>query len=81
MIVRKNQMRASKIMQQRILSTGNIEVYFNSETDEVLGDTVVTGVRIKNANTAETKEISIEGFFVAIGHKPNSDIFKDYRVG
>ena len=78
MIVRKDQMRASKIMQQRVLSTGNIEVYFNSETDEVLGDTVVTGVRIKNANTAETKEISIEGFFVAIGHKPNSDIFKDY---
>ena len=78
MIVRKNQMRASKIMQERVMKTQNIEVYFNAETDEILGDAVVTGVRIKNANTGETKEIAIEGFFVAIGHKPNSDIFKDY---
>ena len=53
-------------------------MYFNSETDEILGESVVTGVRIKNATTGVTKEIPIDGFFVAIGHKPNSDIFKDY---
>jgi thioredoxin reductase (NADPH) len=78
MIVRKDQMRASKIMQRRVMAVPNIEVYFNSETDEILGDAVVTGVRIKHTSTGETKEIPIEGFFVAIGHKPNSDIFKDY---
>jgi thioredoxin reductase (NADPH) len=61
-----------------VLKTPNIHVYYNSETDEVLGDAVVTGVRIKNAATGEVKEIPIEGFFVAIGHKPNSDVFKDY---
>lgn len=78
MIVRKNQMRASKIMQERVMATPNIEVYYNSETDEILGDAVVTGVRIKDSQTGETKEIPIEGFFVAIGHRPNSDIFKAY---
>lgn len=78
MIVRKNHMRASSIMQQRVLATPNIEVYFNSITEEILGDAVVTGVRIKEIDTGATKEIPIEGFFVAIGHKPNSDIFKDY---
>lgn len=78
MIVRKNQMRASRIMQDRVMKTPNIEVYFNSETEEILGDAVVTGVRIKNTLSGELKEVSIEGFFVAIGHKPNSDIFKDY---
>ncbi|MBT1688699.1 thioredoxin-disulfide reductase [Dawidia soli] len=78
MIVRKDHMRASKIMQDRVLKTPNIHVYWNSETDEVLGDAVVTGVRIKNSVTGEVKEVPIEGFFVAIGHKPNSDVFKDY---
>jgi thioredoxin reductase (NADPH) len=78
MIVRKGHMRASKIMQERVMKTPNIAVYFNSETDDILGDAVVTGVRIKNAITSETKEIAIEGFFVAIGHTPNSGIFKDY---
>jgi thioredoxin reductase (NADPH) len=78
MIVRKGHMRASKIMQERVMKTPNIAVYFNSETDDILGDAVVTGVRIKNAITGETKEIAIEGFFVAIGHTPNSGIFKDY---
>jgi thioredoxin reductase (NADPH) len=78
MIVRKDHMRASKIMQDRVLKTPNIHVYYNAETDEVLGDAVVTGVRIKNSATGEIKEIPIEGFFVAIGHKPNSDIFKNY---
>jgi len=78
MIVRKNHMRASRIMQDRVMKSPNIEVYFDSETDEILGESVVTGVRIKNATTGVTTEIPIDGFFVAIGHKPNSDIFKDY---
>lgn len=77
MIVRKSEMRASKIMQERVLKTANIKVYFNSETDEILGDTKVTGVRLKNNLTNETLEINnISGFFTAIGHKPNSDLFK-----
>ncbi len=78
MIVRKDQMRASKIMQERVKKTANIVIHWNSETDEILGDAVVTGVRLKNSVTGEKTEIPIEGFFVAIGHKPNSDIFKDY---
>ena len=78
MIVRKDRMRASKIMQERVKKTSNIVIHWNSETDEILGDTVVTGVRLKNNVTGEKTEIPIEGFFVAIGHKPNSDIFKDY---
>lgn len=78
MIVRKDQMRASKIMQERVKKTANIIIHWNSETDEIIGDTVVTGVRLKNNVTGEKTEIPIEGFFVAIGHKPNSDIFKDY---
>jgi thioredoxin reductase (NADPH) len=78
MIVRKDRMRASKIMQDRVAKTPNIHVYYNAETEEVLGDAVVTGVRIKDTSTNEVKEIVIEGFFVAIGHKPNADIFKDY---
>jgi len=78
MVVRKDQMRASKIMQDRVLKSTNIHVYFNSETDEILGESVVTGVRIKNNVTGTMKEIPIDGFFVAIGHKPNSDIFKGW---
>lgn len=78
MIVRNDQMRASKIMQERVKKTSNILIHWNSETDEILGDSVVTGVRIKNVITTETIEVPIEGFFVAIGHKPNSDIFKKY---
>jgi thioredoxin reductase (NADPH) len=65
-------------MQERVMKTPNIQIYWNSETDEILGDTVVDGVRIRNSVTGESKEIPVEGFFVAIGHKPNSDIFKDY---
>lgn len=76
MFVRKDVMRASKIMQDRVLATPNIKVYWNTETDEILGDKTVSGVRIKNNQTNETSEISINGFFVAIGHQPNSDIFK-----
>jgi thioredoxin reductase (NADPH) len=65
-------------MQQRVLSTPNIEVLFNTETDEILGEEKVSGVRVKNNQTQETKEIEIQGFFVAIGHQPNTDIFKPF---
>ena len=76
MIVRRDEMRASKIMQRRVMNTPNIHIHWNTETDEILGDDHVTGVRLKNNKTGETEEIAIEGFFVAIGHKPNTDIFK-----
>lgn len=78
MIIRKPEMRASKIMQERVLKTANIKVYFNSVTEEILGDKTVNAVRIKNIMDGELTEISISGFFVAIGHQPNSDIFKSY---
>lgn len=78
MIVRRDEMRASKIMQQRVLNTPNIEVLWNSETDEVLGDDEVKGVRVKDTVTGETKELDVQGFFVAIGHQPNTAIFKDF---
>ncbi len=79
LIVRREEMRASKIMQQRVKNTPNIEIHWNTETDEVLGDdSGVTGVRILNNKTGEKIELSIQGFFLAIGHKPNTDIFKDY---
>jgi len=78
MFVRRDEMRASKIMQNRVLKTANIEVYWNTETDEVLGKDEVEGVRIVDNKTGEKTEIPVKGFFVAIGHKPNSDVFKDY---
>jgi thioredoxin reductase (NADPH) len=78
MIVRKDRMRASKVMQERVLKTANIRIYWNSETDEVLGGQKVEAVRIKNNQTGEKAEIPVSGFFVAIGHQPNSDIFKDW---
>lgn len=78
MFIRKGEMRASKIMQDRVLNTPNIKVYWNTETDEILGDRTVTGVRIKNNKTGESSVIPINGFFVAIGHQPNSDIFKGW---
>ncbi len=78
MIVRRDELRASKIMQQRVFNTPNIEILWNSETQEVLGDDSVTGVRLLNNKTNETYEIEVKGFFVAIGHKPNTEIFKDY---
>jgi thioredoxin reductase (NADPH) len=65
-------------MQDRVLNTPNIKVYFNTETDEILGEKTVQAVRVKNNVTNELKEIPVSAFFVAIGHKPNSDIFKDY---
>ncbi|WP_346882075.1 thioredoxin-disulfide reductase [uncultured Algibacter sp.] len=79
MLVRRDEFRASKIMAQRVTNTPNIEILFNTETDEVLGDgQVVTGVRVKNNQTNKKHEIPATGFFVAIGHKPNTDIFKDF---
>lgn len=79
MLVRKDEFRASKIMADRVKNTPNIEILFNTETEEVLGDGQgVTGARVKNNVTGEVKEIPATGFFVAIGHKPNTDIFKDY---
>lgn len=76
MIVRKEAMRASKVMQDRVINTPNIQVYWNSETDEVLGEKNVSAVRIRNNKTNEKTEIPVSGFFVAIGHQPNSAIFK-----
>jgi thioredoxin reductase (NADPH) len=78
LIVRRDELRASTIMQQRVLNTPNIEVLWNSNALEVLGEEEVTGVRILNNQTNETSEIEVKGFFVAIGHKPNTDIFKEY---
>lgn len=78
MIVRRDEMRASKIMQDRVMATPNIQIYWNSETEEVLGEKTVDGVRIKNNKTGELTTLAVKGFFVAIGHQPNSDIFKGY---
>ncbi|HUH73795.1 MAG TPA: thioredoxin-disulfide reductase [Chitinophagales bacterium] len=78
MIVRRNEMRASKVMQDRVLKTANIKVYWNSETDEVLGGDKVEAVRIKNKETGDLVTVPIEGFFVAIGHTPNSAPFKPF---
>lgn len=79
MLVRRNEFRASKIMEDRVKNTKNIEILYNTETEEVLGDdNGVTGVRAINNKTKETIEIPCTGFFLAIGHKPNTDIFKDY---
>ena len=75
MLVRKDHMRASKAMQHRVENTENITVLFNSETDEILGEKAVEGVRVKNNQTGETSVVPCTGFFVAIGHKPNSDLF------
>ncbi|MFN8334597.1 MAG: thioredoxin-disulfide reductase [Cyclobacteriaceae bacterium] len=79
LIVRREEMRASKIMQNRVLNTPNIEVHWNTETEEILGDdNGVHSIRIVNNKTGEKKTIALQGFFLAIGHKPNTDIFKDY---
>ena len=77
MLVRKDHMRASKAMQHRVNAKENIDLRYNSEIDEVLGDQVVEGLRILNNQTGEKEEIAITGLFIAIGHKPNTDIFKD----
>jgi len=76
MIVRRDEMRASKIMVKRVEGISNIEILWNSETEDILGDEEVTGMRIKNNVTGESKDYDVTGFFVAIGHKPNTDVFK-----
>jgi thioredoxin reductase (NADPH) len=78
MIVRRDTFRASKAMQHRVENTPNIEIHFNSETDEILGDSVVEGARLKSTIDGSLKTISVTGFFVAIGHTPNTSIFKPW---
>ncbi len=76
MLVRKDVMRASKAMQHRVENTPNLKVLFNTEVEEVVGDQVVEGLKMINNATGEKSEIAITGLFIAIGHKPNTDIFK-----
>jgi thioredoxin reductase (NADPH) len=78
MFIRRDEMRASKVMQDRVKNTANIKMYWNTETDEILGEKTVEAVRIKNIKSGEKQEIPIKGFFVAIGHTPNSEIFKGF---
>lgn len=78
MIVRRDELRASKAMQERVFRTENIEMLWNHETEEILGEQGVTGVRLLNNKTGEKVELEIQGFFVAIGHQPNTELFKDY---
>lgn len=78
LIVRRDQLRASRIMQERVFKTDNIIVHWNTETEEIIGDTKVTGARVVNNKTGERQVLPVEGFFVAIGHQPNTAIFKDF---
>lgn len=78
LLVRRDEMRASKIMQERVKNTPNIEILWNTSTDEILGEKEVEAMRVVNNVTGEKTDIPVSGFFVAIGHKPNTDIFKDY---
>jgi len=76
MLVRRDEMRASKIMQQRVLNTPNIEVHWNTETKDIIGETEIEKVILSDTKTGEERDLKVTGFFVAIGHKPNTDIFK-----
>lgn len=78
MFIRREEMRASKVMQERVKATPNIKIYWNTETEEIVGNTTVEAVRIKNNKSGEATEIPVKGFFVAIGHNPNSEIFKGW---
>ncbi|MDI1323451.1 MAG: thioredoxin-disulfide reductase [Algoriphagus sp.] len=78
MLIRKDEMRASQIMQKRVANNPKIEILWNTETDEILGEDEVTGVRLFNNKTGEKRELAISGFFVAIGHQPNTDIFSGF---
>lgn len=78
LLVRRDEMRASKIMQERVLNTPNIVVHWNTSPEEVLGDDGVTGVRLLNNKTGAHSVIDVTGFFVAIGHQPNTEIFADW---
>lgn len=78
MLVRRDEMRASKIMQQRVLDSEAITIHWNTETVEILGDEEVTGATVINNKTKKESKLDVEGFFVAIGHKPNTGIFKPW---
>ncbi|MBS1605989.1 MAG: FAD-dependent oxidoreductase, partial [Bacteroidetes bacterium] len=78
MLIRSDRMRASRVMQERVQQTPNIKVYWNSEADEVLGESRVDGLRIRNSKTGDKQVVPISGFFVAIGHQPNSAIFSEF---
>lgn len=78
MIVRRDEMRASVIMQNRVKNNPKIEILWNTETEEILGEEEVTGVKVLNNKTGEIREIAISGFFVAIGHQPNTEIFRNF---
>ncbi|WMJ74407.1 thioredoxin-disulfide reductase [Cytophagaceae bacterium ABcell3] len=78
MIVRRDEMRASDIMQKRVLNANNVEILWDTVTEEVLGEEEVDGIRIKNNKSGEVKEIPVKAFFVAIGHQPNTGIFKEW---
>lgn len=78
MLIRRGEMRASKVMQDRVFKTSNIKVYWNTDTEEVLGDKKVDSIKVKNNKTGETQIIPVSAFFVAIGHQPNSEIFKGW---
>lgn len=78
MLVRSDRMRASQVMQARVKAAENIRIYWHTETDEILGEKGVTGLRMRNRQTGELSEIAIHGFFVAIGHEPNTAVFKNW---
>lgn len=78
LLVRRDEMRASKIMQERVFKTPNLEVHWNTVTEEILGKDEVEGVRIANTITGEKEILNVAGFFVAIGHKPNTDLFEGW---
>jgi thioredoxin reductase (NADPH) len=78
MIIRSDKMRASKIMQERVLANDKIQIFWNSSTEEILGQSVVEGAIIVNSKTNEKTTLKVTGFFVAIGHQPQSSIFKDF---
>ena len=78
MLIRRSEMRASQIMQNRVLNNPKIVVLWNTETEEILGEDEVVGVRIMNNATKEKQDLKISGFFVAIGHEPNTAVFKDF---
>jgi len=78
MLVRRDEMRASKIMQERVLKAENITVHWNTEAKEIIGESTVEGIRVANNKSGDTQVLDVTGFFVAIGHKPNTGIFKEY---
>lgn len=78
MIVRRDELRASQIMQNRVKSLPNLEILWNTETEEVIGENEVEGVKVRNVKTGESALLDVTGFFVAIGHQPNTEVFKDF---